>query len=84
MYKTCNLEFSVDPEIVTMDVDTFRGFVSDQCVPVFWEALNKARTQADLINPAIDNTMRSGEAGISCSGDSHGNVSCEGHVSISW
>ncbi len=82
MYKSCNFECSVDPEVVGMDIDAFRGYVNDNCLPVFWEALNKARTRAEVVDPVLDADMRSGDAGMSCSADSHGNWGCEGHVTI--
>ncbi len=84
MIKNCNLDFVVDPAVMEMDAESFRGFVNESCVPAFWEALNKVKSRAELVDPILDDAMRSGEASMSCSADSHGNVRCEGSISIRW
>jgi hypothetical protein len=84
MISKCHFDFDVDPAVADMDAATFRQFVGETCVPVFWETLNRVKSRADLVDPLLDDQMRGGEASVSCSADSHGNASCTGSVSIRW
>ncbi|HEX9964442.1 MAG TPA: hypothetical protein VGB04_05605 [Allosphingosinicella sp.] len=82
--QDCRLDFQVDPEVVNMDLDTFRGFVNDTCIPVFYETLATVKSKADSLDGVLTAEVRGGEGSISCSADNHGNVRCEGSVSIRW
>ena len=82
--KDCRFDFHVDPRCLEMDADTFRGFVDKECVPAFYEAIAKVRSRTAQLVEVLDEDMRGGEASVSCSADSKGNVSCSGSVSVRW
>ena len=82
--QDCRLDFRVDPDVVNMDLETFRGFVNDSCVPIFYETLARVKSKADLVEDVLTSEMRSGEGRVSCSADSSGNVRCEGSVTVRW
>lgn len=82
--QNCQMDFRVDPTVMNMDLETFRGFVNESCVPTFYETLARVRAKANLIDDVITDDVRSGEGRLSCSADSQGNVRCEGSVTIRW
>ncbi|MDB5584760.1 MAG: hypothetical protein JWR80_9936, partial [Bradyrhizobium sp.] len=41
----CRFDFNMDPAVVDMDLVTFRDFVNDTCVPVFYETLAKVKSK---------------------------------------
>lgn len=82
--QDCQMDFRVDPTVMNMDLETFRGFVNDSCVPTFYETLARVRAKANLIEDVITDDVRSGEGSFSCSADSRGNVECKGSVTIRW
>ena len=82
--QDCLLDFRIDPEVVNMDLATFRGFINDSCVPTIYETLARVKAKADLVEGVLTDDVRGGEGSISCSADSHGNVRCEGSLTVRW
>lgn len=80
--QNCQFDFSVTPDVVTMDLPTFRTFVNDECLPIFYETLAKVKAKVSAVEDVLDDAARDGEGHISCSADNHGNVRCEGGITI--
>ncbi|MDB5578166.1 MAG: hypothetical protein JWR80_3342 [Bradyrhizobium sp.] len=78
----CRFDFNMDPAVVDMDLVTFRDFVNDTCVPVFYETLAKVKSKTSVVEEVLTDAMRDGEGHFSFSADSHGEVRCEGGITF--
>ncbi|WP_156442658.1 MULTISPECIES: hypothetical protein [unclassified Sphingomonas] len=82
--QDCHIDFRVDPDVMKMDLETFRGFVNDTCVPTFFETLGRVKAKASLVEGVLTDEVRGGEARVSCSADSKRDWRCEGSITVRW
>lgn len=71
MAKRCVFRLDMDQGCKDMDIDTFRSFVLEQCIPPMWECVGKMKPLYRTIDTTLDESVR-GSGSVYGEADSSG------------